>query len=239
MTRLPSVTLQVARGRQNPVDTAYDVGSVVSVLADVGSSSQLRSVVSLWFLLMALDVWKEFDDPLKCANCGEEHAANWRQCPRFPKSKKAPNHQNKGGNIKHNNTKPSNKNINQRNQNTAPEVMSSSQNLKHNNQLRSPQSYRTTDLKLPYSKVVSGQIPANQPRKNINNNNDQNFSAIFCSVLAISNDAGVDQNLLAKAFWQALPALKHLNDANEKACVIFEAYVTIVQGRNYAPILTA
>ncbi|GFW92556.1 hypothetical protein TNCV_518731 [Trichonephila clavipes] len=59
MTRLQSVTLQVARGRQNPVDTAYDVGSVVSVLADVGSSSQLRSVVSLWFLLMALDVWKE------------------------------------------------------------------------------------------------------------------------------------------------------------------------------------
>ncbi|GFX52161.1 hypothetical protein TNCV_548201 [Trichonephila clavipes] len=59
MTRLQSITLQVARGRQNPVDTAYDVGSVVSVLADVGSSSQLRSVVSLWFLLMALDVWKE------------------------------------------------------------------------------------------------------------------------------------------------------------------------------------
>ncbi|GFU59618.1 hypothetical protein TNCV_3185891 [Trichonephila clavipes] len=26
MTRLQSVTLQVARGRQNPVDTAYDVG---------------------------------------------------------------------------------------------------------------------------------------------------------------------------------------------------------------------
>ncbi|GFV07711.1 hypothetical protein TNCV_4942131 [Trichonephila clavipes] len=40
-----SVTLQVARGRQK-FDTAYDVGSVVSVLADVGSSSQLRSVVS-------------------------------------------------------------------------------------------------------------------------------------------------------------------------------------------------
>ncbi|GFY00823.1 hypothetical protein TNCV_2142151 [Trichonephila clavipes] len=59
MTRLQSVTLQVARGRQKSVDTAYDVGSVVSVLADVGSSSQLRSVVSLWFLLMALDVWKE------------------------------------------------------------------------------------------------------------------------------------------------------------------------------------
>ncbi|GFU80701.1 hypothetical protein TNCV_514281 [Trichonephila clavipes] len=55
----PVCHTQVARGRQNPVDTAYNVGSVVSVLADVGSSSQLRSVVSLWFLLMALHVWKE------------------------------------------------------------------------------------------------------------------------------------------------------------------------------------
>ncbi|GFV00930.1 hypothetical protein TNCV_1387441 [Trichonephila clavipes] len=50
---------------------------------------------------------------------------------------------------------------------------------------------------------------------------------------------GVDQNLLAKAFRQDLPALKNLNDANEKACVIFEAYVAIVHGRNYAPMLTA
>ncbi|GFX00688.1 hypothetical protein TNCV_2236951 [Trichonephila clavipes] len=52
---------------------------------------------------------------------------------------------------------PPTKNINQRNQNTAPEVMPSSQNLKHNNQLRSPQSYRTTYPKLPYTKVVSEQ----------------------------------------------------------------------------------
>ncbi|GFU33778.1 nucleic-acid-binding protein from transposon X-element [Trichonephila clavipes] len=171
----------------------------------------------------AKDCTLHFEDPLKCANCGGGHAVNWMQCPLFPKSQKAPDHQNKGGNIKNNNTKPFNKNINQRNQNAAPEVMTSSQNLKHNNQLRSSQSYRTTDSKLPYSKVVSGQIPANQPTKNINNNNDQNFSALFCSVLAISNDAGIDQNLLAKAFRQALPALKNLNDASEKACVIFEA----------------
>ncbi|GFW68266.1 probable RNA-directed DNA polymerase from transposon X-element [Trichonephila clavipes] len=43
----------------------------------------------------AKDCTLHFEDPLKCANCGGEHAANWRQCPRFPKSKKAPNHQNK------------------------------------------------------------------------------------------------------------------------------------------------
>ncbi|GFU68989.1 hypothetical protein TNCV_3398761 [Trichonephila clavipes] len=39
MTRLQSVTLQVSRGRQNPVDTAYDVGSVrentVGVIRDL------------------------------------------------------------------------------------------------------------------------------------------------------------------------------------------------------------
>ncbi|GBN20688.1 hypothetical protein AVEN_208264-1 [Araneus ventricosus] len=28
---------------------------------------------------------KEFDEPLKCANCSGDHAANWRQCSRFPK----------------------------------------------------------------------------------------------------------------------------------------------------------
>ncbi|GFV17804.1 hypothetical protein TNCV_990151 [Trichonephila clavipes] len=40
-----SVTLKLPEVGKNPVDTAYDVGSVVSVLADVGSSSQLRDVV--------------------------------------------------------------------------------------------------------------------------------------------------------------------------------------------------
>ncbi|GFU78177.1 hypothetical protein TNCV_4402061 [Trichonephila clavipes] len=46
-----SVTLKLPEVGKNPVDTAYDVGQWLSVL-DVGSSSQLRSVVSLWFLLM-------------------------------------------------------------------------------------------------------------------------------------------------------------------------------------------
>ncbi|GFX85094.1 uncharacterized protein TNCV_4979491 [Trichonephila clavipes] len=90
----------------------------------------------------AKDCTLQFEDLLKCANCGGKQAANWRQCPRFPKSKKAPNYQNK----------------------------------------------------------------------------------------AISNDAGVDQNLLAKVF-RFLP----LNDANEEACFIFEA---VVQGRPNAHSLT-
>ncbi|GFV55651.1 hypothetical protein TNCV_1821381 [Trichonephila clavipes] len=45
----PICHTQVARGRQNPVDTPYDVGSVVSVLAAVGSSQQLRSGLLMLF----------------------------------------------------------------------------------------------------------------------------------------------------------------------------------------------
>ncbi|GFX02991.1 probable RNA-directed DNA polymerase from transposon X-element [Trichonephila clavipes] len=48
----------------------------------------------------AKDYTLHFEDPLKCANCGGEPAANWRQCPRFPKSKKAPNYQTKVGILK-------------------------------------------------------------------------------------------------------------------------------------------
>ncbi|GFV91248.1 RNA-directed DNA polymerase from mobile element jockey [Trichonephila clavipes] len=44
------------------------------------------------------DCTLQFEDPLQCANCGEEHAANWRQCPRFPKSKKAPTIKTKNAN---------------------------------------------------------------------------------------------------------------------------------------------
>ncbi|GFV81550.1 nucleic-acid-binding protein from transposon X-element [Trichonephila clavipes] len=51
---------------------------------------------------------RAFEDPLICANCGGEHAANWRQCPRFPKTKnnkKAPqkSNQNKNEHRKGNN----------------------------------------------------------------------------------------------------------------------------------------
>ncbi|GFW11791.1 nucleic-acid-binding protein from transposon X-element [Trichonephila clavipes] len=47
------------------------------------------------------DCTLQFEDPLKCANCGGKHAANWRQCPRFPKAK-GPNHQNKGVRVEKN-----------------------------------------------------------------------------------------------------------------------------------------
>ncbi|GFX71191.1 hypothetical protein TNCV_3409611 [Trichonephila clavipes] len=45
---------QVARGRQNPVDTAYDVGSVVSCLSGRRLLANLGQSSPLWFLLMAL-----------------------------------------------------------------------------------------------------------------------------------------------------------------------------------------
>ncbi|GFX81790.1 hypothetical protein TNCV_2569911 [Trichonephila clavipes] len=51
MTRLQT---QVARGRQN--SRTFDWGQWY---LSGRRLNQLRSVVSLWFLLMALDVWKE------------------------------------------------------------------------------------------------------------------------------------------------------------------------------------
>ncbi|GFU65272.1 hypothetical protein TNCV_2226691 [Trichonephila clavipes] len=50
--RWPSVTLKLPEVGKNPVDTAYDAGSVVSVLADVGSSKP-TSVSRL--LMVSLD----------------------------------------------------------------------------------------------------------------------------------------------------------------------------------------
>ncbi|GFW90965.1 hypothetical protein TNCV_1758391 [Trichonephila clavipes] len=55
MTRLQSVTLQVARGRQKSSRHNYDVGSVVSEI----SGRRKNAVIYLWLFLMALDVWKE------------------------------------------------------------------------------------------------------------------------------------------------------------------------------------
>ncbi|GFV23975.1 hypothetical protein TNCV_521791 [Trichonephila clavipes] len=53
MTRLQSVTLKLPEVGKNPVDTAYDVGSVVMCLSGrrLPSKPTTRSVVSLWFSL--------------------------------------------------------------------------------------------------------------------------------------------------------------------------------------------
>ncbi|GFW13504.1 hypothetical protein TNCV_1209701 [Trichonephila clavipes] len=51
--------------------------------------------------------------------------------------------------------------------------------------------------------------------------------------LKIANDEGVDEELLARAFRAALPALRKLSHPNDKACEIFQAYVALKNGRNY------
>ncbi|GFW79556.1 hypothetical protein TNCV_128611 [Trichonephila clavipes] len=49
----------------------------------------------------------------------------------------------------------------------------------------------------------------------------------------IANDEGVDEELLARAFRAALPALRKLSHPDDKACEIFQAYVALKNGRNY------
>ncbi|GFT01923.1 nucleic-acid-binding protein from transposon X-element [Trichonephila clavipes] len=40
---------------------------------------------------LAKDCTRSFDEPLKCANCSGEHAANWSRCPKHPKNAKKKN----------------------------------------------------------------------------------------------------------------------------------------------------
>ncbi|GFW56818.1 nucleic-acid-binding protein from transposon X-element [Trichonephila clavipes] len=49
---------------------------------------------------LAKDCTRSFDEPLKCANCSGEHAANWSRCPKHPNNakKKNSNQNNKNKN---------------------------------------------------------------------------------------------------------------------------------------------
>ncbi|GFW61841.1 nucleic-acid-binding protein from transposon X-element [Trichonephila clavipes] len=172
---------------------------------------------------------RAFEDPLICANCGGEHAANWRQCPRFPKTKnnkKAPQkgNQNKNQHPKGNNPNnlPQNK-IQERNLGSRNDLNLKS-SMHAQSKIQQPQSnYRAVIPSVSYSKVVSGQI---REITHVNTPNS-NFSTIFTNVIQIANDEGVDEELLAQAFRAALRKLSHPND---KACEIFQAYVALKMG---------
>ncbi|GFW86262.1 nucleic-acid-binding protein from transposon X-element [Trichonephila clavipes] len=175
---------------------------------------------------------RAFEDPLICANCGGEHAANWRQCPRFPKTKnnkKAPQkgNQNKNQHPKGNNPNklPQNK-IQERNLGSRNDLNLKS-SMHAQSKIQQPQSnYRAVIPSVSYSKVVSGHI---REISHVNSPNS-NFSTIFTNVIQIANDEGVDEELLARAFRAALRKLSHPDD---KACEIFQVYVALKSGRNY------
>ncbi|GFU30578.1 RNA-directed DNA polymerase from mobile element jockey [Trichonephila clavipes] len=178
---------------------------------------------------------RAFEDPLICANCGGEHAANWRQCPHFPKTKnnkKAPQkgNQNKTQHPKGNNSNnlPQNK-IQERRLGSRNDLNLKS-SMHAQSKIQQPQSnYRAVIPSVSYSKVVSGQI---REISHVNTSNS-NFSTIFTNVIQIANDEGVDEELLARAFRAALPALRKLSHPDDKACEIFQAYVALKNGRNY------
>ncbi|GFU88286.1 hypothetical protein TNCV_846791 [Trichonephila clavipes] len=96
--------------------------------------------------------------------------------------------------------------------------------------IQQPQSnYRAVIPPVSYSKVVSGQI---REISHVNTPNF-NFSTIFTNVIQIANDEGVDEELLARTFRAALPALRKLSHPDDKTCEIFQAYVALKNGHNY------
>ncbi|GFX75877.1 nucleic-acid-binding protein from transposon X-element [Trichonephila clavipes] len=166
---------------------------------------------------------RAFEDPLICANCGGEHVANWHQCPLFPKTKnkkKAPQkgNQNKNQYPKRNNPNnlPQNK-IQERNLGSRNDLNLKS-SMHAQSKIQQPQSnYHTVIPAVSYSKVVSGQI---KEISHVNTPNS-NFSTIFTNVIKIANDEVVDEELLARAFRAALPALRKFSHPDDKACEIF------------------
>ncbi|GFX09258.1 nucleic-acid-binding protein from transposon X-element [Trichonephila clavipes] len=92
---------------------------------------------------LAKDCTRSFDEPLKCANCSGEHAANWSRCPKHPKNakKKNPNQNNKNKN----GPKPKNNPANQKKvpQVPRPDISKA----------------RKVSPNLDYSKVVQNLIP--------------------------------------------------------------------------------
>ncbi|GFX72049.1 nucleic-acid-binding protein from transposon X-element [Trichonephila clavipes] len=178
---------------------------------------------------------RAFEDPLICANCGGEHAANWRQCPRFPKTKNNKKAPQKGN--KNKNQHPKGNNPNNLPQNKIKEINLGSRNdlnlkssMHAQSKIQQPQSnYRAVIPSVSYSKVVSGQI---REISHVNTSHS-NFSTIFTNVIQIANDEGVDEELLARAFPAALAALRKLSHPDDKACEIFQTYVALKNGRNY------
>ncbi|GFV25394.1 hypothetical protein TNCV_1146651 [Trichonephila clavipes] len=59
----PVVTLQLTEVVKCPVDTVYDVGSVVDILMVVSSLYLHREIVTEWFPLIPLDVRKVLNFP--------------------------------------------------------------------------------------------------------------------------------------------------------------------------------
>ncbi|GFT54996.1 hypothetical protein TNCV_2325141 [Trichonephila clavipes] len=174
-----------------------------------------------------------FEDPLIWANCNREHAANWHQCPRFPKTKNnkkasQKSNQNKNQHPKGNspNNLPKNT-IQERHFDSRNDLNLKSCPMHAQSKIQLPQSnYHAVIPSISYSKVVSGHI---KEISHVNTPNS-NFSIIFTNLIKIAYDEGVDEELFARAFRAALRKLSHPDD---KTCVIFQAYVTLKNGRNY------
>ncbi|GFX09000.1 nucleic-acid-binding protein from transposon X-element [Trichonephila clavipes] len=176
---------------------------------------------------------RAFENPLICANCGGEHAANWRQCPRFPKTKnnkKAPQKGNQNKNQHPKGILPNNK-IQERNFGSRNDLNLRNSPMYTQFKIQQPQSnYCTVIPSVSYSEVVSGHI---REISHVNTPNS-NFSTIFTNVIQIANDEGADEvGVLVRAFRAALPALRKFSHPDDQACEIFQAYVALRNGRNY------
>ncbi|GFW76893.1 nucleic-acid-binding protein from transposon X-element [Trichonephila clavipes] len=168
---------------------------------------------------LAKDCTRSFDEPMKCANCSGEHAANCSRCPKHPNNAKRKNSNQKNNNK--NGPKPKN---NPAYKKAVPQVprpdISKARKFSPN---------------LNYSKVVqiliprehvsppstSTALPTPAPSKDASLN-----AGLLKDMLVIIEDTlCIDKQVFCRAFKNSLLSLHTASADVDKTYIIFEAYL--------------
>lgn len=176
----------------------------------------------------AKDCTLPFEAPMLCANCGGSHASNWRFCPRHPS--------NRG--VKRNKL-PQNPGV--------KSVTPPAPKQKVQNQRQFPARAQEVCPSISFAAAVSGQTPALAPPPLPTSLMTSLPPAPpkECSILVPEHDECMDtlrailslsrdfkMPFLLKAFKKALPALRENKSGVDKAYIIFESIVSLMESPN-------
>ena len=155
-----------------------------------------------------------FDSPMQCANCGDNHASNYRQCPKNPA-----NSAKLRSALKNNNHR--------------------TQNIQINNPRQFPAIAQRVRPNVSFSHALAGQntesalsdlpSPANPPQT-------QDFSCTdtLRAVMELSREIS-NKKLLVIAFKNVLPQLRTAKSGVDRAYLIFESYIHLESSQGPSP----
>ncbi|GBN80876.1 Nucleic-acid-binding protein from transposon X-element, partial [Araneus ventricosus] len=163
-----------------------------------------------------------FDDKLTCSNCAGDHAANWRQCPKFPKQGGKKSATPKLKITPHTNR-----------QNTEPSRTQQPQGIQKSRQYA---SYAHT-LVADETESLSDNTPMENPKIKpsipkqsvpaVASNTSKIFTDIFTCVNTLLDEDWCNAPLLLKAFKNDLPALRDATHGVDMAYILFEHFAEV------------